>query len=48
MESNEKLTMGDVERKSQLVVGWRNADDVAASVWSSIQSELADGTLVFA
>lgn len=48
MESNEKLTMGDIERREQLIVGWRNADEVAASVWSSIHSKLVEGTLVFA
>ena len=48
MGSNEKLTMGDIERREQLIVGWRNADEVAASVWSSIHSKLVEGTLVFA
>lgn len=48
MESNEKLTMGDIERRERLIVGWRNADEVAASVWSSIHSKLVEGSLVFA
>jgi hypothetical protein len=48
MESNEKLTMCSIERREQLIVGWKNADEVAASVWSSIHSKLVEGTLVFA
>lgn len=48
MESNEKLTMGDIERREQVIIGWRNADEVAASVWSSIHSKLVEGSLVFA
>ena len=48
METNNKLTLGDVERKEQLVVGWKSADEVASSIWGSIHSKLVEGMLVFA
>lgn len=48
METNNKLTLGDVERKEQLVIGWKSADEVASSIWGSIHSKLVEGMLVFA